>query len=360
MERYQFVIFGCILIANIVAAQYQHHHHHHQHGGGGYFPHHHHHGWPHHHDWHHGRHHHGPHHSFLNFEVREPKGLEISMIQKGPSETFFGIELYVDQNPEDANASCDVCYNTTEVINKKFIIVDPTVVIRKGDVLSYYMLSGNETNVFRHHLQKLLVTDSIINKCNCEPAAENPDIDVRISDTNPASPPVESTTEHSVEFAEVEKTHHNGVDSSEEAQFECDLDPATNLCRTSKVERKTLPQHPSALQREVQVLSEIINHMKTQGCTAKLSSNKLLLKQAPLQVSEIDEMLNFVQSYLSVNPELQQLGSEILRVMPAGPAIGRGVIFEMRNYVAKQKVLYYARVNNLRHVVDYEVAGGSF
>ncbi|XP_055542414.1 uncharacterized protein LOC129728064 [Wyeomyia smithii] len=364
MKHRLFVLFGCVLIASMITG---HRHHHHHPDQGGYFQHqhhhHHHHGWPHHHDWHHRRHH-GLHHSFLNFEVREPKGLEVSMIQKGPEDTFFGIELYVNQDPGEANALCDVCYNTTEIVNRKFMIEDPTVVIRKGDILRFYVLSGNDSDVVRHHLQQLWVTESIINKCNCGTEADHPDIDVRIVDSDnsdvqkprlPGGTSTEASTEQSTEFDEIGKSHRNAVDSSEEMQFECDLDPATNLCRMPKVQR--MVHRPRPFQREVQVLSGIINHMKLQGCTARLSSNKLLLKQAPLQVGAVNELMDFVKSLLSVDPELQVLGSEILRVMPAGPAIGRGVIFEMRDYVAKQKVLYHAKANNLKQVVDYDVAG---
>ncbi|XP_058452145.1 uncharacterized protein LOC131430900 [Malaya genurostris] len=396
MKSSLFVILVSVATINLVTCQHHHHHdhqhdhsphhqhhhhHHHLHQPDGYYQRHHH-GWPSH--DHHHRHHGG--HNWprnLNFEIREPKGLEVSRIQMGPSETFFGIELYVNQDPRENGTRCDVCHNTTDVTYKKFIIEDEDVIIKKGDLLSYYVLLGNESNVIRHQIHKLWVTDSIINRCNCEGAVETPDIDVRIKHSekpfhrpsfgNPSGVPyptstteasthlprIEVTTEDHFEFEEIEKAHKNDMSSSEETRFECDLDPESNLCRSSKGAAKKTTQTSPDLQQEVQTLNGIINQMKD-ACTARKSTNKLLLKQAPAQVSGIEQLTDFVRSALAVCPELQDLGKGIHRVMPAGPAIGRGVIFELSDYVDKQKVLYYARLNKLNQVVDYDVASKSY
>ncbi|XP_058825841.1 uncharacterized protein LOC131685855 [Topomyia yanbarensis] len=384
MKFYLLGLLGCFVFKNLVTCQHDHHSHQHHHHRPDHHHHHHHHhpdgyhhgwSWHNHHHGHHGRHH-WPHH--LNFEIREPKGLECSMIQMVPSQTFFSIELYINQDPRENETQCDVCRNTTDVTYKKFIIEDEDVVIRKGDLLSYYVYSGNESNAIRHQLQQIWVTDSIIKKCNCDVATETPDIDVRIAekpsdrpsfDNNPfqsrpsvpsVQPPKDGvTTEDPFDFDEIEKSHQNDLSSSEEKRFECDLDPATNLCRTAKTgSKKSIPTSQD-LQQELQILRGIIIQMKD-GCTARRSSNNLLLKQAPIQANGIEQLTSFVRSALAVCPELEELGNGIHRVIPVGPAIGRGVIFEMSNYVDKQKVLYHARLHKLEQVVDYDVASKGY
>lgn len=101
-------------------------------------------------------HHHAP---FVNFEVHEPKGLTVSTLQRSPNSTSFGIELFINKDPKRTNAPrCDVCQNTTTTTYGKFIVGDNAVVIKKGDVLYYHILLGNNKNVTRLNLQRLWVT----------------------------------------------------------------------------------------------------------------------------------------------------------------------------------------------------------
>lgn len=293
----------------------------------------------------------------MNFEVKVPEGLEVSAIQKNPNVTMFGIELYVNREPAEGS-QCDVCQNTTTVTYGKFIIEDTQVVIKNGDVLSYIVLTGEGSNVTRHRMKKMWVTDSIINKCNCEGTSNNPDIDLRFSGRStpvPSSPVTEDSTDPGFGFEEIAKAHQNELFSHEDTPFECDLDPVTNLCRPgSRVERLSEPS--MNWQREAQILAAIIDQMKV-GCGSSSSrTNQLLLKQAPFKTSSAADLKNFVQSSLAVSEELQELTNGIRRVSPGKGRRGESTVaFEMGSYVDKQKVLYHARLNNMAQVVDYDL-----
>lgn len=289
----------------------------------------------------------------MNFEVKVPEGLEISAIQKDPNVTMFGIELYVNREPAEGS-QCDVCQNTTTVTYGKFIVEDTQVVIKNGDVLSYVVLTGEGSNVTRHRMKKMWVTDSIISKCNCEGASNVPDIDLRFSgSTTVPTTPTEESTDQGFGFEEIAKAHQNELFSNEDAPFECDLDPVTNLCRPgTRVERLSEPTKD--WQREAQILEAIIDQMKI-GCGASIATNQLLLKQAPFKTNGAAELRNFVQSSLAVSAELQELANGIRRVNPGKSRRGNTVIFEMGSYVDKQKVLYHSKLNNLAQVVDYDL-----
>lgn len=291
----------------------------------------------------------------MNFEVKVPEGLEVSAIQKNPNVTMFGIELYVNREPAEGS-QCDVCQNTTTVTYGKFILEDTQVVIKNGDVLSYIVLTGEGSNVTRHRMKKLWVTDSIINKCNCEGVSNAPDIDLRFSGSTPvpSSPATDESNEPAFGFEEIAKAHQNDIDSNEDTPFECDLDPVTNLCRPgSRVERLSEPS--KNWQREAQILAAIIDQMKVSGCGSRIATNQLLLKQTPFKTSSAADLKNFVQSSLAVSEELQELTSGIQRVMlDKSRRNGSAVLFEMGSFVDKQKVLYHARLNNLSRVVDYD------
>lgn len=356
-------LVSCILV---LASGHRHHDGHHG-GGGNWHGHGHGHGhghWNGHgHGHHHGRHHWHPHAPFVNLEVHEPKGLTVSVVQRSPSTTFFGIELYVNHNPgQSSNLQCDVCHNTTTVTYGKFIVEDTDVVIKKGDVLYYYVLLGDQSNVTRLHLQSLWVTDSIINKCNCETSSDYPDIDVRfgkpteqpdrrptfgVKPTFPESPRVEET-EGTTDFP---SDIDDPLSSGEHIPFECDLDPATNLCRTAKSEKLTLSNQE--LEHDVDILKAIVEHMRT-ACGPRSTTNMLRLESSDLPTYNIEQLTNVVKSSLSVNPEMRELTSRIRRVTPDGRS-SRFVLFDMVSYVDKQKVLYHARMNNLKHIDDYDM-----
>uniref|UniRef100_T1DI81 Putative zinc transporter 7 n=1 Tax=Psorophora albipes TaxID=869069 RepID=T1DI81_9DIPT len=366
-----FAIFLCIAVFGVVTGHGNNGRHHggggrghHGHGGHGGHGHHGHGGHGRH--GHHHRHHHWQHRhaSFVNFEVREPKGLLVSSIQRCPNTTFFGIELYVDRAP-NANGTqpCDVCLNTTEVTYGKFIVEDGEAIIKRGDILYFHVLLGDNSNVTRLPLQKLMVTDSIINRCNCEEKPVFPNIDVRFGEPNqnpdrrptfgvkPSLP--ETRTSDSTTLPPTFDTDENELFSDADTPFECDLDPVTNLCRTSKgVEPEKLTS--TDYEREVQILQGIIDQMKT-NCGPRRVTNMLLLRTAsPEMVTNNGQAMELVRSSLAISGEMQDLAGKVQRVMSTSGARDRSVTFEMPTYVDKQKVLYHARMNNLRDVVDYD------
>lgn len=338
---------GCILVLNQVSGHrgggHQHGHHHGGHRG------------------HHGRrhwHHNAP---FVNFEVHEPKGLTVSMVQRSPNTTMFGIELFINQDPARSNQThCDVCQNTTTITYGKFIVEDEVVVIKKGDVLFYHVLVGDSTNATRLHLQRLWVTDSIINKCNCETSSQVPDIDLRFAqptgtpDQSPAfgmkPDQPEGATDFPLEFDESGNTQLNELYSNENVPFECDVDPATNLCRTVKSERLT--HADGDLEREVEILEAIVEKLK-KSCASRGTTNLVRLQKNDSNISKADQLKDYVRSAFSVNPEMRHLTDRIRRVFPENGS-SRGILLDMSSYVDKQKVLYHAQTNNLKHISDYD------
>ncbi|XP_065095324.1 uncharacterized protein LOC135717260 [Ochlerotatus camptorhynchus] len=354
-------LVGCILVLSLVAGHcgggHYHGHHHGGHNGhhGGHNGHH---GG---HHGHHGRHHWHRHEPFVNFEVHEPKGLTVSMVQRSPNSTFFGIELLINQDPKNVNEThCDVCQNTTTVTYGKFIVEDEVVVIKKGDVLYYQVLLGDSTNVTRLHPQRLWVTDSIINKCNCETTSEDPHIDVRFGqptkkpDHRPSfevtSNPPEDATDLPSEFDEEGNTQLNELYSNENVLFECEVDPATNLCRTAKSEKLT--HSDGDLEREVEILEAIVEKMR-KSCGSRGTTNLVRLEKFDLDISNTEQVTDYIRSSFSINPEMRQLANRILRVLPESGS-PRVVLLDMTSYADKQKVLYHAQTNNLKHISDYD------
>lgn len=346
------VLCGLLLAVGLVVGH--RHHHRHNHGGrhcGG---------WGCHHHGHHGRHHWRPQVPLVNFEVHQPKGLEVSMVQRTPNVTFFGMEIYVNKDPNSTIASCDVCHNTTTVSYGKFIITDEDAIIKRGDILFFYVLTGDSKNVTKHFMQKLWVTDSIISKCNCQPEAAVPDIDMRFNTQTqaPVVPaPLPGTQTDTFDFDEIGRAHQNNdLFSEERTALECDRDPVTNLCRFAKEyeSRTENMMEPGDPQRELEVYEGIINQMAI-SCPSRNTSKLLMLKNVP--TSAAGDLMGFVKSWLSSSLELQELGGLIRSVYPVGRTVERGVIIQMPSYIEKQKLLYYAKQSRLNDVVDYDLAG---
>lgn len=310
---------------------------------------------------HHRWHRHDP---FVNFEVHEPKGLTVSIVQRSPNTTFFGLELYVNRNPRLSNDThCDVCQNTTSITYGKFILEDDEAVIKKGDILYYYVLLGDSTNVTRLHLQKTWVTASIINRCNCETASEPPQIDLRFRQTT-ASPDFSSDrrptfgVKPSAEEPQIPTDtpfnideHMNELNSEEYIPFECDLDPVTNQCRTARSDKLSQSNHD--LEREVEILEAIVEQMRKTSCGSRSTTNMLRLESSNLPTNNLEQLTSVVQSSLAVNPEMKELAGGIRRIVPDRRSTS-AVYFDMSSYVDKQKVLYHARMNNLQHISDYD------
>lgn len=341
--NFKIVLFvGCVLV--LASA---HRHYHGRHGGRGNYR------------QRHAYHRHDP---LVQFEVREPKGLTVSIIQRSPSTTFFGIELFVNRDPRYYNIHCDVCQNTTSVAFGKFIVEDEEAIIKNGDVLYYYVLLGNSVNVTRLYLQRFWVTAEIIKRCDCSTAPVPPaipDIDLRFGQTTaePGSWVRRPTFEVSPNAEEPQSTTDIPYDmydlsSKEIFPLECDLDPVTNQCRNTN---SNILQTNDELSREVEILEAIVEQMKHATCKHRTTKVLMLHLQGPnLPTNDMDQLASVVQSSLLVNPEMKKLVSNIQNIRPdkRSPNI---VYVDMISYVDKQKMLYHARLNHLNHVSDYDL-----
>lgn len=299
----------------------------------------------------------------VQFEVQEPKGLTVSTIQRSPNVTFFGIELYVNRDPRyHSDIHCDVCKNTTSVAYGKFIIEDEEAIIKNGDVLYYYVLLGNSTNVTPPQLQRFWVSAKIIKRCNCStatvPPPAIPNIDLRFGQTT-ALPELDHRPTFEVTLSAEDP--HTPTDNPfdvynqlNEAIFplECDIDPITNQCRQSKSD---LLQTNQDLGREVEILEAIIEQMKQAPCRPRTTKVLMLrLGRSNLPTKDMEQLADVVQSSLLINLEMKELVSKIKNIMPdkRSPNI---VYIDMMSYVDKQKMLYHARLNHLNHVSDYDL-----
>ncbi|KAL9707469.1 hypothetical protein quinque_010987 [Culex quinquefasciatus] len=299
----------------------------------------------------------------VNFIVHEPQGLEVWIVQQ-PEITSFGIELYVNKDSRETGAYCDLCANTTEVTYGKLFIDNQDVLVKKGDTLSYYAWIGRGGQFTRSGLQTLVVTESIVTQCDCG-TSNIEDIDIRINDDSDKrtgreaiftrkagqSPRVGFTTTEATDPDKIRKEYREDMIS------ECDIDP--EQCQTSKAEAKTdrAIQDPH---REIVILEDIVEHMKGGSCLPKVTNQLVLLRQAPFAANGDGDLMNFVRSYVGISAELQSLGEGIVRVIPANPGVGQGVVFEMGSYADKQRILYHVRDNELKHIVDYDLTENSY
>ncbi|XP_055639948.1 uncharacterized protein LOC129777602 [Toxorhynchites rutilus septentrionalis] len=290
------------------------------------------------------RHHWHLHVPFIIFEVYEPSGLEVSMVQRTPNITFFGVEIFVNKEPKNGS-KCDICLNTTTIRYGKFVVKDVNAKIKKGDILSYHVVTGNNISRTRHNMQRLWVTNSIIKKCDCDfgrkgqPATSPP--------VSKASYPLQSTTE---------KVYKYNIFSDEDISLECDFVAVNSLPKQKQDERNgnKMLYTFNQLHREIQVLEGIINLLKD-GCPSRMNTNFVLLKNVLPKAAKEEEMMELVKSSFSMSSELEELEGGIRHVMLANEVTGPGVVFEMVDFVDKQKVLYYAKINNFEQFVDYDI-----
>lgn len=292
----------------------------------------------------------------VNFIVHEPQGIEVWIV-KQPEITSFGIELYVNRDSRETKPHCDLCANTTEVTYGKFFIENADVLVKKGDTLSYYFWVGRGSQFTRSGLQTLVVGESIITQCDCG-TSNIEDIDIRIND------PDKRTARQAI-F--VRKSGHPTTEATdpetirkeygEDMINECEIDP--EQCKASKEEIKgdRVIKDPH---QEIDMLEDIVEHMKDGSCLPKITNQLVLLRQAPFAANGDGDLMNFVRSYVGISAELQSLGEGIASVIPANPGVGQGVIFEMNSYVDKQRILYHVRVNELKHIVDYDLTENSY
>ncbi|XP_058819524.1 uncharacterized protein LOC131682212 [Topomyia yanbarensis] len=105
----------------------------------------------------------------VDFEVLDPKGLRLWTVHK-PETKMFGVELFINPTGKSDQTTCNLCKNTTEVMHGKFFIQDDNVIVKKGDVLEFVVITDNGKTVQRHKRRKLVVNDYIIKpegRCAC-------------------------------------------------------------------------------------------------------------------------------------------------------------------------------------------------
>ncbi|XP_052893767.1 uncharacterized protein LOC128301365 [Anopheles moucheti] len=337
------------------------------------------HGWNHGHGRHdHHRHHHRPPHRhhhrhglFLNIAIYEPKGLEISTAKFNSTAQYFGFDMFIN-NPDGVTP--DVSHNTTEVSYGKYIVRDSQVIIKAGDVLNitYFMgfSDGGEIKstttipVYRHMIK---------NNCTCENKADA---------EAPSRPPVKSippwsrtttipqqhtrrpTTPPMRPTVPVTTTEHSDMsqysDEHSDEQFDCEIDPTTNLCSGNlqiDERRIAVPQrqpqklvnHPDR-EVDMNVFMDIFNAVIDQ-CPAKPRTTYLILaKKAYTNDASID-WVRYVRTTLKHRLKLSGLADNaLIDAQQSGAAI----VFEMDTLFNKLQVLYHARKLGMMSLKDFD------
>ncbi|XP_055638806.1 uncharacterized protein LOC129776898 [Toxorhynchites rutilus septentrionalis] len=106
----------------------------------------------------------------VDFEVLDPQGIKLWTPHK-PELKMFGIELYV--NPvgrKNGPVVCNLCKNTTDSMHGKFFIQSDELIVKRGDILEYVVITDNGKTVQRHKPKRMVVNEYIIKpqgRCAC-------------------------------------------------------------------------------------------------------------------------------------------------------------------------------------------------
>uniref|UniRef100_A0A2M4AD43 Putative secreted protein n=1 Tax=Anopheles triannulatus TaxID=58253 RepID=A0A2M4AD43_9DIPT len=356
-NRVHFGLAALVAIATIISGTVAHRHWnnnnntHHYGSYGGYRPRHQHHQHQHHH------HRHGRWYPSLvpTFEIYEPKGLEVYIADRNQSAQYFAIAVFINA----ANTSDDVpavLQNTSNVVYGKFIVQDPSVIIKPGDTVSYKAQVGFKNGQNKTIVHRFIVRyDMIRRNCTCYDGSrpttyaattEGPYISRRANSSIPTQVPCIAST-----------TPNSSVGYSDERsddQYECEIDPQTNLCKSSLQidQRVSSDKNESAplANRERQVLEGIIDYLQNQ-CGFESRTNYLTLPLSTQEESVVLDPAQYVQQKLSTTNELQQLVKQSVREAHVESDL---VVFEMRTALDKLKVLYLCKEANIPDVEDYD------
>ncbi|XP_035774898.1 uncharacterized protein LOC118457424 [Anopheles albimanus] len=320
-------------------------------------------------NFHHGRHdgnrqqhyHHQHHHRhgrwypsvIPTFEIYEPKGLEVYIADRNQSAEYFAIAIYVNA----ANTSDDVpavLQNTSTVVYGKFIVQDPSVIIKPGDVVSYKAQIGFQNGKNTTLAHRFYVRYNMIRRnCTCDEGSPSTTFA-----TTTEGPHIPSTQTPNVPSTSVKSTV-DYYDERTDDQYECEIDPHTNLCKSRVIvnERVSsdklegsgfMPSTPP--NRERQVLEGIIDSLQSQ-CALETRTNYMTLAVPSQDESLVSEPVQYVQQKLSTTHELQQLVKQGVRVAQLESDT---VLFEMRTALDKLKLLYLCKEANIQTVQDYD------
>ncbi|XP_050099861.1 uncharacterized protein LOC126580431 [Anopheles aquasalis] len=347
-NRVHFVLAALVAIATIITGTVAHRRwnnnnnnnfHHGRHDGNRHQHHHH----------HHHHHRHGRWYPSVvpTFEIYEPKGLEVYIADRNQSAEYFAIAIYINA----ANTSDDVpavVQNTSTLVYGKFIVQDSSVIIKPGDIVSYKAQIGfqngkNATLVHRFYVRY----DMIRKNCTCDEGSPSSAF------TTTEAPYVHPTQAPIVPPTSAKSTV-DYYDERTEDQYECEIDPHTNLCKSrllidERISPDKLEAAPST-NRERQVLEGIIDSLQSQ-CALETRTNYMTLAVPAQDESLVSDPVLYVQQKLSTTRELQQLVKQGVRVAQLESDI---VVFEMRTALDKLKLLYLCREANIQAVQDYD------
>ncbi|XP_053667194.1 uncharacterized protein LOC128716298 [Anopheles marshallii] len=103
-------------------------------------------------------------------EVLSPKGIRL-WTAYNPDTELLGVELYVKYYGGRTEAlECALCQNVTVPVDGKFMLEDPNLVARFGDVLQYAIITFDGTTTRRHAIRRMFVREELIkpnDRCIC-------------------------------------------------------------------------------------------------------------------------------------------------------------------------------------------------
>ncbi|XP_058120427.1 uncharacterized protein LOC131262442 [Anopheles coustani] len=346
------------------------------HGHGG-------HGGRHHHR--HGHHRHGHHHHnpvVISLAIYEPKGIEVNVRRLNESVEYFAVDLAI--NP-DGSGTPDASMNTSEVVYGKFILTNTDVVIRPGDFLNVSWTMGYSNGNVTQGEQMLRVYSSMIRRnCSCEstnpsevPSKGGPRVSTTpapISSIPPwtrttttevprytTRPTIRSEQSTSPSYTEFEGDSADLSYTDEMDHFDCEIDPSTNLCRSSyfdvRLNADRVDTQPSKLiaksshEDDVRNLKGIIDTLLKEPCLRVPRSNWLTLSVSSYSGDSSADPLSYVRRSLGKQPKLKALVNSATR----SARLDNGKIrFEMATQLDKQMMLYLSKEVGLSSVKDYD------
>ncbi|XP_049535499.1 uncharacterized protein LOC125951039 [Anopheles darlingi] len=349
-HRVHFVFAALVAIATIITGTVAHRHwnnnnynnnfHHGRHDGNHHQHNHH----------HHHHHRHGRWHPSVvpTFEIYEPKGLEVYIADRNQTAQYFAIAVYINA----ANTSDDVpavLQNTSTVVYGKFIVQDSSVIIKPGDIVSYKAQIGYQNGKNTTLVHRFIVRYDMIRKnCTCDEGSPSPAFPTT------TEVPYIPSTRAPVARPTSTSTIDDFYDDRNEDQYECEIDPHTNLCKSNllidqRASSDKLEAAPSA-NRERQVLEGIIDYLQSQ-CALESRTNYMTLALSSQDESLVSDPVQYVQQKLSTTRELQQLVKQGVRLAQLESDV---VLFEMRTALDKLKLLYLCKEANIQAVRDYD------
>lgn len=301
------------------------------------------------------------------------------MYARRPNESaeYFAVDLTV--NP-DGSGSPDVSMNTSEVVYGKFILTNTDVVVKQGDFLNVSWTMGFSNGNVTQGDQMLRVFSSMIQRnCSCEDTNQSEFLsksDPRVSTTRPpisSIPPwIRTTTtarprynpsEQSTapSYTEFEGDSFDQTEVDEMDQFDCEIDPSTNLCRSNyfdvRLNVERFDERPQKLiaksnhEDDVRVLKGIVDTLLNEPCRRGSRSNWLTLSISSYSGDSKTDPLGYVRRNLGKSPKLNTLINGATR----SARFDNGkILFEMETQLDKQMMLYLCKEVGLSSVKDYD------